>query len=92
MSGAPVESSRAGKNLWHDRSVEFRSPAPFVAFVLAMVGGVLLAVGQYLGGPLAAVSALVVYGLWVFARERGDDDPHTLCRRRSCATAHVVVP
>jgi len=78
MPGAPFESPRAGKSLCHDRSVEFRSPAPFVAFALAMIGGVLLAVGQYLGGALAVACGLLVSGLWMFARERGDDDRHTL--------------
>ena len=58
--------------------VEYRSPAPFVGFVLAMVGGVLLAIGQYAGGAVAAAFALVVYALWAFARERGDDDRYTL--------------
>jgi hypothetical protein len=58
--------------------MEFGSPAPFVAFLLAMVGGVLLAAGRYVGGAVAALLGVVVYGLWRFARERGDDDRHTL--------------
>lgn len=58
--------------------VEYGSPAPFIAFVLAMVGGVLLATGRYVGGSVAALLGVVIYGAWWFARERGDHDRHTL--------------
>ena len=58
--------------------VEFGSPAPFIAFALAMVGGVLLATGTYVGGGVAALLAIVICGAWWFARRRGDDGRHTL--------------
>jgi hypothetical protein len=58
--------------------MEYGSPAPFVAFVLAMVSGVLLATGRYVAGAVFGVLAVVVFALWQFAQERGDDDRHTL--------------
>jgi hypothetical protein len=58
--------------------MEYGSPAPFIAFVLAMVGGVLLATGRYVGGSVSALLGVVIYGAWWFARERGDDETHTL--------------
>ena len=58
--------------------MEYRSPAPVVAFVLAVVSGVLLATGAYVGGAVTGSLALLVYGLWFFAQQRGDDDRHTL--------------
>ena len=58
--------------------VEYGSPAPFIAFALAMVGGVLLAAGRYVGGSVAALIGVVIYAVWWFARERGDDARHTL--------------
>jgi uncharacterized YccA/Bax inhibitor family protein len=58
--------------------MEYRSPAPIVAFVLAMVSGTLLATANYLVGAVIGVVAVLVFGLWQFANERGDDDRHTL--------------
>lgn len=58
--------------------MEYGSPAPFIAVVLALVSGTLLARGSYVGGAVAGALAVVVYALWLFARERGDDDRHTL--------------
>ena len=60
------------------RVIEYRSPAPFVAVGLAMVGGTLLATGAWLGGAAAVVLALIVYSAWQFAQRRGDDDRHVL--------------
>jgi hypothetical protein len=58
--------------------VQFRSPAPFVSFVLATVSGTLLATGALLSGAIVGVIAIVMLGLWRFAVERSDDDRHTL--------------
>jgi hypothetical protein len=58
--------------------VQYRAPTPIYAFVLALVSGVLLASGHYLGGAVAAVIAIVLLALWRFAQQRGDDDRHTL--------------
>ena len=58
--------------------MEYRSPAPFIAVVLAIVAGTLLGLGRYTGGACAAVVAIVLFGLWRFAQDRGDDDRHTL--------------
>jgi hypothetical protein len=58
--------------------MEYRSPAPIIAFVLAMVAGTLLAVGSYVAGGALALAAIVLFGLWRFAEERGDDDTHTI--------------
>jgi hypothetical protein len=58
--------------------MEYGSKAPFFAFVLAMVSGVLLATGSYIGGGILGVLALVIYALWLYAESRGDDARHTL--------------
>jgi hypothetical protein len=58
--------------------MEYGSPAPFVAFVLAMISGVLLATGKYVAGAVIGGLAILIFALWQFARERGDDDRHTL--------------
>lgn len=49
------------------------------AFVLALVGGTLLAVGHYVAGVVLALIALVIYALALRARERGED--HDVDRR-----------
>jgi hypothetical protein len=58
--------------------VEYGSPAPIVAFALAAVSGVLLAVGHYVGGAVTGVLAVVLFALWQLALRRGEDDRHTL--------------
>jgi hypothetical protein len=58
--------------------MRYGSPGPFTAFTLAMVAGALLASGRYVGGAVAAALAVLVLGLWRFARARGDDDSHTI--------------
>ena len=58
--------------------MEYRSPTPFIAFVLAMVSGVLLATGRYIGGGVTGTLALVIYAAWLYARDRDDDDRRTL--------------
>jgi hypothetical protein len=58
--------------------MEYGSPAPFIAFALAVVSGVLLGTAHYVGGGIAAAVAVLVFGLWRFAVDRGDDDRHTL--------------
>jgi hypothetical protein len=58
--------------------MDYGSPAPFVAFALALVSGTLLVIGSYIGGAVTGVLAITVFGLWRFARERGDDDRHTI--------------
>jgi hypothetical protein len=58
--------------------VEYGSPAPFVAFALALASGTLLAIGSYLAGAILGCVAALVLGLWQFAKQRGDDDSHTL--------------
>jgi hypothetical protein len=58
--------------------VEFGSPAPIFAFLLAMVSGALLATERYVAGAVLATLAIAVFGLWQFAMRRGDDDRHTL--------------
>jgi hypothetical protein len=42
------------------------------------LSGVLLATGRYVAGAVFGVLAVVVFALWQFAQERGDDDRHTL--------------
>ena len=68
----------AGGPRAYDRKMEYGSPAPFLAFALAMVSGALLAVGQYLAGGILAGLAVIVYALWQLALRRGEDDRHTL--------------
>jgi hypothetical protein len=58
--------------------MEYGSPAPFIAFALAMVSGALLATGSYIAGAATGVLAILVFAAWQFAKERGDDDRHTL--------------
>jgi hypothetical protein len=58
--------------------MEYGSPAPFIAFALALVAGTLLAGSHHVGGAVAAGLAVALFALWRFARERGDDDRHTL--------------
>jgi hypothetical protein len=54
---------------------EWGSPAPFLALTLAAVGITLLANGEN-GGLLPLGFAIAVYGLYRFAKYRGDDDRH----------------
>jgi glutathione S-transferase len=61
--------------------MEFKAPTPIIAFVLAMVAGTLRAVGSYVAGGTLAVAAIVLFGLWRFAEERGDDGTHTIWRQ-----------
>jgi hypothetical protein len=58
--------------------MEYGSPAPLFAFALAVVSGVLLAVGHYVGGAVTGALAVVVFALWQLALRRGEDDRHTL--------------
>jgi hypothetical protein len=58
--------------------VTYGSAAPFYAFILAVVAGTLLGTHGYLGGAITALLAVVIYGLHRFARDRGDDDSHTI--------------
>jgi hypothetical protein len=58
--------------------MEYGSGAPFIAFVLAIVSGTLLAIGTYVPGAVLGLLAILVLALWLFATERGDDDRHTL--------------
>jgi protein-S-isoprenylcysteine O-methyltransferase Ste14 len=58
--------------------VEYRASTPLYAFVLAVVSGTLFATGHYLGGGITALIAVVLFALWQFANERGDDDRHTI--------------
>jgi hypothetical protein len=58
--------------------MQFISPAPKIAFMLAIISGVLLAIGSYVGGAVTGALALVIYALWLVAIDRGDDDRHTL--------------
>jgi hypothetical protein len=58
--------------------VEYGSPAPFIAIILAIVSGTLLAVESYVGGAITGVLAVIIFALWQFGRERGDDDSHTI--------------
>jgi hypothetical protein len=62
---------------WYERPrfVEWGSPAPFLALLLAAVGIVLLADGKT-GGLVPLGLAIAVYGLYRFAVYRGDDDAH----------------
>jgi hypothetical protein len=56
----------------------YGSPAPFVAFVLAMVSGTVLALGHYIAGGILGVLAVLIFGLWRYAEQRGDDARHEL--------------
>jgi hypothetical protein len=38
----------------------------------------LFALGRYVGGAVTAGMAVLVHGLWVFAKDRGDDDRQAL--------------
>jgi hypothetical protein len=58
--------------------VEYGSPAPFYAFALAIVCGVLLATAHYVGAAVTGAIAVIVFWLWRVARARGDDDRHVL--------------
>jgi hypothetical protein len=58
--------------------VEYRSPAPIIAFVLAAAAGVLIATGDYIAGAALGGAAVLVGALWTYALRRGDDDRHTL--------------
>jgi hypothetical protein len=58
--------------------VEYGSPAPLFALALAVVSGVLLAVGHYVGGAVTGVLAILLFALWQLALARGEHDRHTL--------------
>jgi len=58
--------------------MEYGSPAPLIAFVLAMISGALLATDRYIAGAIAGGLALLLYALWRYAMDRGDDARHTL--------------
>jgi protein-S-isoprenylcysteine O-methyltransferase Ste14 len=57
--------------------VEYRAGTPIYAFVLAVVSGTLFAAGHYVSGGITALTAIVLFALWRFANERGDDR-HTI--------------
>jgi hypothetical protein len=73
---APVARDTPRKR-WYERPrfVEWGSPAPFLALTLAAVGIALLADGKS-GGLVPLGIAVAVYGLYRFAKYRGDDDRH----------------
>jgi hypothetical protein len=58
--------------------MEYGSPTPIIAFALAIVGGALLATSHYISGLIVVVLAVVLFGAWRFAQDRGDDDRHTI--------------
>ena len=58
--------------------MQYGSPAPIIAFVLAMVGGALLATSRYISGTVVVVLAVLLFAAWRFAQDRGDDDRHTI--------------
>jgi hypothetical protein len=58
--------------------MEYGSPAPIVAFALAVVSGVLLAVDHYVGGAVTGVLSVLLVASWQFALRRGENDRHTL--------------
>ena len=58
--------------------MEYRSPAPSVAFALAGISGVLIARGSYVGGAIAAIVAVVLLALFHYSIDHGDEDRHTL--------------
>ena len=52
----------------------YRPPVYVLAFTFAVVSGVLLATGRYVGGAILAVVAIAMVALRQFADRRGDDD------------------
>lgn len=58
--------------------MEYGSGAPFLAFALAMVCGAFLATGAYVTAGITGTAALIVFGLYRRARDRGDDARHTI--------------
>jgi hypothetical protein len=72
-----MEQRGLPRKRWYERPrfIQWGSPAPFVALILVCVGVALLARGES-GGWIALGLAAVVYGLYRFAEQRGDDDRH----------------
>ena len=56
----------------------YGSPAPLIAFVLAMVSGTVLALGRYATAAVLAALAVILLGAWQYAESRGDDARHEI--------------
>ena len=58
--------------------LSYGSPAPLIAFVLAMVSGTVLALGRYLTAAVLAAMAVTLLGAWQYAESRGDNARHEI--------------
>ncbi len=58
--------------------MEYGSPAPLIAFAIAVVCGALLASGSYVGGAITGALAILLGGVWRWGQRQQDDDRHTL--------------
>ena len=56
----------------------YGSPAPLIAFVLAMVSGSVLGLGRYFTAAVLAALAVILLAAWQYARSRGDDARHEI--------------
>ena len=56
----------------------YGSPAPLVAFALAMVSGTVLALERYITAAVLAALAVILLAAWQYAQSRGDDARHEI--------------
>jgi hypothetical protein len=56
----------------------YGSPAPLIAFVLALVSGTVLALGRYITATVLAALAMILLAAWQYAESRGDDARHEI--------------
>lgn len=56
----------------HNGSIVLGVCPPYAAFVLALVGGLLLAMGTYVGGAVCVVFAILVHWLYRIGVGRGE--------------------
>jgi hypothetical protein len=54
--------------------IAIRPPLMLYAYVAALVGGILLAMGHYVGGAVLVAVALILAGARFIADQRGEDE------------------